>query len=151
MDLTKHSVLAVCGGDGSLHEVVNGMLDRDDGLKLPLAFLPGGSGNDVCSNLGITSLEVALNNIVSHQCIKIDTVRVLLDHESEETLPEGLDRLNYCRHMILNTALAVPAVINNGAIPFKGCCGGFAYEISTLWQACKGNFRPHEFEMTIDD
>ena len=30
IDLTKYSVLVCCGGDGSYHEVVNGMLNRAD-------------------------------------------------------------------------------------------------------------------------
>ena len=85
--LSNYSVLGICGGDGSYHEVVNGMLNREDKLKIPVAFLPNGSGNDLCRALGILTLEQALNNIVKSECIKIDTVRVLMDHESEETLP----------------------------------------------------------------
>ena len=58
-------MLGVCGGDGSYHEVVNGMLNREDKVKIPVAFLPNGSGNDLCRALGQMTLEQALNNIVS--------------------------------------------------------------------------------------
>jgi len=144
-------VLAVCGGDGSYHEIVNGMLSRADGLKRPCAFLPNGSGNDLCRALGCEELESALSYIVKGECIEIDTVRVLMDHDSEATLPEGNDRLNYCRHMMINSAVAMPAKIANTAIPLKGCCGTKSYEIATLWEACKGNFRPDNYDLFIDD
>jgi diacylglycerol kinase family enzyme len=42
------------GGDGTLHEVVNGMMQRKDGKRIPVGFIPNGSGNDICLNLGIT-------------------------------------------------------------------------------------------------
>lgn len=111
LDLTKYSVLCCCGGDGTYHETVNGMLNRDDKLKIPVAFLPNGSGNDLCNALGIMSLEIGLNYLVKGHCIKMDTVRVLADHEDEENLPAGIDRLNFCRHMMINSTMGVPAKI----------------------------------------
>lgn len=127
------------------------MLNRPDGLKIPVALIPNGSGNDLCSAVGIKNLDIALDYIIKGECIKIDTVRVLMDHESEDTLPEGNDRLNYCRHMMINSAVAMPAKIANTAIPLKGCCGTKSYELATLWEACKGNFRPDTYRLTIDD
>ena len=127
-------------------------LQRADKVKIPVAFMPNGSGNDLCSALGIChSLDIALNFIVKGECIKIDTIRVLADHESEDTLPEGNDRLNYCRHMMINSALAMPAKIANTAIPLKNCCGTKSYEIATIWEACKGNFVAEDYDMYIDD
>jgi diacylglycerol kinase family enzyme len=149
--LTKYSVLCCCGGDGSYHETVNGMLNREDGLKIPVALIPNGSGNDLCSALGIMSLDLALNYIVRGECIRIDTVRILSDHESEDTLPEGVDRLNYCRHMMINSAVAMPAKIANTAIPMKNCCGNKSYEIAIVWEACKGNFRADNYDLFIDE
>ena len=150
LDLSKYSVLCCCGGDGSYHEIVNGMLNRDDKVKIPVAFLPNGSGNDMCRALGSDNLDNALNYLVKGECIKMDTVKVLMDHENEESLPEGLDRLNYCRHMVINSAVAMPAKIANTAIPMKNCCGTKSYEIATIWEACKGNFRPDSYDLFID-
>lgn len=127
------------------------MLNRADKIKIPVAFLPNGSGNDLCSALGVMSLDHGLQYIIKGECIKIDTVRVLMDHESEESLPEGNDRLNFCRHMMINSAIAMPAKIANTAIPMKSCCGNKSYEIATLWEACKGNFRADAYELFIDD
>lgn len=41
-------VLAVVGGDGTIHEVVNGIMPR----PVPIAILPAGSGNDFANLLG---------------------------------------------------------------------------------------------------
>lgn len=46
MDIDKYSALIAVGGDGTFHEVVNGLLHRPDKKRLPIAFLPNGSGND---------------------------------------------------------------------------------------------------------
>ena len=79
LDLSKYAVLCCSGGDGSYHEVVNGMLDRDDKVKIPVAFIPNGCGNNLCRGLGIMNLDLALEYLVKGECIKIDTVRVLVD------------------------------------------------------------------------
>jgi len=53
IDLRNYDAMVAVGGDGTLHEVVNGLLQRQDGQKLPIAFVPNGSGNDTCHTLGI--------------------------------------------------------------------------------------------------
>ena len=53
-DLDACSAVVASGGDGTLHEVVNGMMQRKDGKRIPVGFIPNGSGNDICLNLGIT-------------------------------------------------------------------------------------------------
>ena len=50
------TVLAL-GGDGVIHEVVNGLMDHPDPLRPALAILPVGSGNDFAQTLGITDFS----------------------------------------------------------------------------------------------
>jgi len=57
IDLDKYSMLVACGGDGTYHEVINGMLARKDGKKIPIGMLPNGSGNDTCRSLGAEHLD----------------------------------------------------------------------------------------------
>lgn len=57
IDFNEHSALVAVGGDGTLHEVINGVLMRRDGLKLPISLVPNGSGNDLVGCLGITGVE----------------------------------------------------------------------------------------------
>lgn len=131
-DLTKYSVLSACGGDGTFHEVINGMLARPDKLKIPLALIPNGSGNDLCFSMGINTLDHALDNIIKATCIAVDSVRVLLDHESEDTLPDGDDRAKFIRYMDINSTLSMPARVAHRAIPYKKCCGSNSYVIAIL-------------------
>ena len=45
IDLENYDGFLAIGGDGTLHEVVNGMLTRKDHQKIPIGIIPGGSGN----------------------------------------------------------------------------------------------------------
>ncbi|MFA1820269.1 diacylglycerol kinase family protein [Virgibacillus oceani] len=55
------SAIIVVGGDGTLHEVINGV----DYHYMPIAFIPGGSGNDFARGIGLNEspLEI-LKSIV---------------------------------------------------------------------------------------
>ena len=46
----RDKVVAV-GGDGTIHEVINGIMERPVGSRPPLAVLPGGSGNALMHDL----------------------------------------------------------------------------------------------------
>lgn len=47
------SLLVVAGGDGTLSEVVNGLMSRPPQQRPPVLLVPGGSGNDVARMLGL--------------------------------------------------------------------------------------------------
>lgn len=93
LDIERYSVLVAVGGDGTYHEVVNGMLYRPDKRRLPVAFIPNGSGNDTLRALGVTTLEKALDYIIKGDLLKVDVTKVLLDYESEEAIPQGVDKM----------------------------------------------------------
>jgi diacylglycerol kinase family enzyme len=150
IDLDKYSVLVACGGDGTMHEIVNGLLMREDKKQIPISFLPNGSGDDLCSSLGIMSMDIALGYLCKGEAIKIDTVRVMLDHTSEDTLPKGLERLDFCRYMVTNSGCAMPPLVTVKAKPWKMCCGKASYTIAALVEACKGNLVSDTFEVFVD-
>src|SRR5699024_10313441 len=56
--------IIVIGGDGTIHEVVNGLRD----VRVPLSFIPGGSGNDFARGIGMKGnpLEI-LERIVNQK------------------------------------------------------------------------------------
>jgi YegS/Rv2252/BmrU family lipid kinase len=63
------SALCVIGGDGTLHEVLNGLMARDDCLRPPIGIIPCGTGNTVAEHLGLVEpLDVV-------QCIAAGTTR----------------------------------------------------------------------------
>jgi len=45
-DIHKFCAIIAVGGDGTFHEVVNGMMQRKDKKKIPVGFIGNGSGND---------------------------------------------------------------------------------------------------------
>lgn len=47
-----YDLIVCCGGDGTLNEVINGMLDG--GVNIPLGYIPCGSTNDFASSMGIS-------------------------------------------------------------------------------------------------
>ena len=83
-DMDKYSAIIACGGDGTYNEVLNGMMARQDGKRLPLGVIPNGSGNDIAHSLGVVDLETAMSTIVKGQVIKTDTYRVMTDKLNEE-------------------------------------------------------------------
>ena len=58
-----------CGGDGTLHEVINGVLQS--GWDIPVGYIPMGSTNDYAKNLGITA-QTALHCIEEGATCNID-------------------------------------------------------------------------------
>uniref|UniRef100_A0A8C8SVF2 sphingosine kinase n=1 Tax=Pelusios castaneus TaxID=367368 RepID=A0A8C8SVF2_9SAUR len=53
-DLSQWDAVVVLAGDGLLHEVVNGLMERPDweaAIKKPLCTLPGGSGNALAASI----------------------------------------------------------------------------------------------------
>ena len=46
-----YDVAVCCGGDGTLNEVITGMMDSDK--KIPIGYIPCGSTNDTANTLGI--------------------------------------------------------------------------------------------------
>lgn len=82
----------------------------------------------------------AIENIAKGEAIAVDTIRVLIDHDYESSVPQGEERMNYCRHMLSNASLAMPARIANGADSYKGCFGSSAFGLSTYLQAFSCGF-----------
>ena len=48
-------LLTSCGGDGTIHLVLNAYIKKwvNTGVPLKIAILPGGTGNDMCRIFGI--------------------------------------------------------------------------------------------------
>jgi diacylglycerol kinase (ATP) len=65
-------VVAVGGGDGTLHHAVNALGDA----AVTLAPLPLGTGNDFCRGLGMATVESALAAIATGACRRIDLLEL---------------------------------------------------------------------------
>lgn len=74
------TVIAV-GGDGTLDEVVNGMMRAaNGGTGGTLGMIPIGSGNDFIKTLGITDWHEGVRRIVAGQSRWIDVGKLTADH-----------------------------------------------------------------------
>ncbi len=54
MDLSTIDGLVVVGGDGTIHDVIAGLMSREDGdraIQTPIGVIPGGTGNGLCKSL----------------------------------------------------------------------------------------------------
>ena len=50
-----YDLVVCCGGDGTLNEVISGLLTSEMSAKVPLGYIPAGSTNDFADTLGIPS------------------------------------------------------------------------------------------------
>lgn len=85
-DATEYDCLGLAGGDGTIQEAVSGLLSRSDGVALPLALIPGGTGNDVARQLGISSLADAAERIVRGQTQAFDVGRISIRDQTDYSL-----------------------------------------------------------------
>ncbi len=62
----NHDIIICCGGDGTLNETINGVLQLDK--RVPVGYIPSGSTNDLATTLGISSgVEPAAKMILNNK------------------------------------------------------------------------------------
>ena len=65
--------IIVVGGDGTLHEVVCGLMQLPEDSRPPLGYIPAGTTNDFATNFGLpTKPALAAERIVNPSIISID-------------------------------------------------------------------------------
>ena len=80
IDLSDYDGFIGIGGDGTLHEITNGMLSRHDGKKIPIGIIPGGSGNSYMHDLQLTDPLKAAKAIINGNIRSLDTAKVEVNH-----------------------------------------------------------------------
>tara|TARA_B100000287_G_scaffold424679_1_gene469690 strand:+ start:420 stop:1307 length:888 start_codon:yes stop_codon:yes gene_type:complete len=70
------------GGDGTLNEVINGLLSRKDRLKFPIGLITGGTGNSFMHDLDCLDPIEAANKIISGKRRFIDVFSCNTDGET---------------------------------------------------------------------
>lgn len=67
----EYEIIVVCGGDGTLNEVITGLMKS--GLHIALGYIPSGTLNEWSSGLGIArSIPKAAEDITNGKKIKLD-------------------------------------------------------------------------------
>ena len=77
-NLTVYKGIIIIGGDGTFHEVVNGMLTRQDKKKIPIGIIPCGSGNSFMMDLKLTDPIKAANSIITLKTKYIDVAKIYM-------------------------------------------------------------------------
>ena len=131
-EIDNYSAIVAVGGDGTCHEVVNGLMSRPDKKKLPICFLPNGSGNDLCGSLELNDFETGLNALVKGQIIKVDLFKILLDHENENTITGN--KIDFMRYCIINSSLLLVGSSARKAVPLKPYVGKKTYTIIAIFE-----------------
>lgn len=86
LDLSPCDGLCVIGGDGTIHEVVNGLLQRNEPAATPLGLIPGGTGNSVVLHLGYDAPQEAVRRILAGQTQAVDIARVTMGDRTVDCL-----------------------------------------------------------------
>ncbi|HAN21963.1 MAG: hypothetical protein A2Y15_05700 [Clostridiales bacterium GWF2_36_10] len=70
-NVIKYNTIVVCGGDGTLNEVLNGLILS--GVKIPVGYIPLGSTNDFATSLDLPSdCITAAENILNGNIFQYD-------------------------------------------------------------------------------
>ena len=137
--LEKYDGLVVVGGDGTIHEVINGLMKSGQGSHLPLGVIPGGSGNAFADDLGIKNSSQAIKQIVSGQLHSIDIMRI----------SKG-DKISYAFNII---AWGIASDVNIRAEKLRRL-GNSRYSLSAIISILNLNKRPillHLDNDVVDD
>ena len=88
-NFSDYSSVCAVGGDGTLNEVLNGMLTRDDQSKVPIGLIPGGTGNSFMKTMNLLDPFEAILKIISNQPRKVDVMKA-----------KGSDRVYYSLNLV---------------------------------------------------
>ena len=76
MNFNNYESVILLGGDGTLHEFINGMMQREDKMKLPIGVVPTGSGNSFLMDFNISNCTEAMERILQNKKMKVDLLEV---------------------------------------------------------------------------
>ena len=74
--IDQYDVVLGIGGDGTLNEIINGMLKRKDKKNVPIGLIPGGSGNSYLHDLKLTNPTNVVKKIISNNMQLMDVVQI---------------------------------------------------------------------------
>jgi YegS/Rv2252/BmrU family lipid kinase len=138
-DLSGCDGLCLIGGDGTIHEAADGLMQRGEPPSVPLAIIPAGSGNTMHQHLGCMDPIEAARNIVAGNTRALDVARTML---CEEVI--------YCVDIV---GWGAVADINQAAEKLRRL-GPPRYAVAALWHILKARRRPARLVLdgrTIDD
>ncbi len=77
IDIDEFLGICVIGGDGTMHEVINGMMNRADNEQLPIGLIPAGTGNSFMHDMNCLNPLDAAEKISAFKTRKIDLMEII--------------------------------------------------------------------------
>jgi YegS/Rv2252/BmrU family lipid kinase len=134
LPLDDYRSLCVIGGDGTIHEVVSGLIERGASTAIPLGVIPGGTGNDVARQLKVSNAQEAVQRIILGHTRPLDVVKV-----------ETGGQVEYCLTIVGWVGVAD---INCTAERLR-MFGPPRYALAALWQIVIA--KPRRARLVLDD
>ena len=78
LDYNGFNGICPIGGDGTMHEIINGMMLREDKSKIPIGLITGGTGNSFMHDLEMLDPIDAAKAVVNGKKQSIDIVDFIL-------------------------------------------------------------------------
>ena len=125
-------IVAILGGDGSVHLAANGLL----GTGAALAVLPAGTGDDFATSIGAKKLPEAVQLLVDPTIVPIDVVKLTCGAQE--------------RHYVNIAGAGFDSDVNETANAMKVRLGNTGTYVAALVRTLP-KFRPAGFWITVDD
>ncbi len=134
-NLEKYDAVIAAGGDGTVFDVVNGLLKYHKESKIPIGIIPVGTGNSLTNDIKTKdeNLESYIEIIADKYTKKIDVLKAQTDND--------------CFYFINILGFGFSTDVTLDAVKFK-MFGETAYTLSTLYNAIKLN--TYELEIEIN-
>ena len=133
-ELQNFHCIAAIGGDGTIHEIVNGLMQRSTPAQIPIAIVPAGTGNALALQYNLLSVRDAADKILRGHPTPLDVLQVTQQHSTT------------CCINIAGWGAATD--INITAEKLR-CLGRSRYSIAALLQILHPHIRPAS--ITLDN
>ena len=81
MEIEKYESLCLVGGDGTMHEAINGMYTRQDNKRISIGLIPAGTGNSLMHDFNCLDPSIAAKWIIKGYTKKIDLAEISMEHK----------------------------------------------------------------------
>jgi YegS/Rv2252/BmrU family lipid kinase len=125
-NLDGYDGFCVIGGDGTIHEVADGLMIRGQPVSVPLGIIPAGSGNTMHQHLACTDPLEAVRRITVGRTCPLDVARTIMG-----------PRVVYCVDIV---GWGAVADINCSAERLRRI-GPLRYAVAALWHIVKARRR----------
>ena len=132
INFQKGDALMSVGGDGTLSEIITGLLTREDDFSkdIPISIVPSGSGNSQANDMEITDYLDAMQRLLNGKLRKIDVGKVTF-------MSEGNEKVRFS-HNLVGWGLGVDANIMAEKMRFLG---PIRYDLGSLMSIIRGKVR----------